>query len=176
MLTEVTSKSHAPTLTFNAVIYTSMKGDSFYMTKFSNLCFVLSMFATVAIAAVENPKAICTKGELPKNLQGKYLDRTTDGGTVIELQADRYFFPALKGHFEIKSCVVQRFRIVTLTDPSNPKEIQNAVVTSSTETGDLLFHGLGSNVPTLKFPNRLVDILRSPSAESEVLILERVEK
>lgn len=93
------------------------------------LFLLVGSMASVALSA---PIAICTKGSLPKSYHGTYLSLEAKHEYVLESQR----LTVNPGYFDLKSCMIDSRRFVTLTD-NNPDSVQNYEV--QRQGADLLF-------------------------------------
>jgi hypothetical protein len=129
--------------------------------KFLALIAVL-VFPVISAAS----EKVCESGKLPKTYRGTYLDVSTVAGTKIELTDSVYRFLDSGGEMQIAACLVQGFRVLTITDASNPDSVENGVLLKS-ESGNLVLIAL-NRMPTNDWPNRVSDLIRA-SAPTMVL-------
>lgn len=112
---------------------------------------------------------ICESGLLPPAYHGSYVDSSTAQGTAVELTATAYKFPDFGGGLQLASCIVQGFRILTITDQSSPDSVENGVLLQA-ESGSLVLIKL-RRTPTSNWPNRVVDLIRMATPG---LVLQKV--
>lgn len=127
----------------------------------------LAVMAVIACPAISDASVkVCESGKLPKAYRGTYVDVSTVAGTKVELTDSAYRFTDTGGEMQIAACLVQGFRVLTITDASNPGSVENGVLLKS-ESGNLVLIAL-NRMPTNDWPNRVSDLIRA-SAPAMVL-------
>lgn len=103
--------------------------------KLFNTIFTLLLILSTPSMASEAVK-LCSKGKdlsLPKAYQGKFASSV--GGAHV-FTKNQYILEGL-GYFNLSSCIIQGFRVITLTDSANPGSAINFTVTLN-EQNDLV--------------------------------------
>lgn len=131
---------------------------------------VLAVIAVLVFPAISTASdKVCEAGKLPKAYRGTYIDGSTAAGTKVELTDSAYRFTDSGGEMQIASCLVQGFRVLTITDSSNPNSVENGVLLKS-ESGNLVLIAL-NRMPTNDWPNRVSDLIR---ASAPAMVLQKV--
>lgn len=98
-----------------------------------------AIFSGPAFATPASP--VCTSGGLPKQFHGFYSATWTT--SYFQIKSFQMYI-STGGYFEVRSCMKDRKRVITLTD-NNPESVQNFTVHVQSPGRDLKLVDLQSN-------------------------------